>query len=523
MEPYARPPCPYGAACYRRNPQHRAEYSHPTSLGASSSTAPNRPQVAEVIELGDTTEEDEPALDQSPKRARLADKCEDAASNSLLSSLRREREARHPPASTPALPLGFQLTKLNDAWVDAGLVSHAANTSTIDLQAMLGPSALQGATELQLHNYMIDLDYLVAECPAIRSVPRVVVVHGDGQAPDSLTARRDPERFVCIRPPCERYGTHHSKAIFVLRSHSLSVHVTTANFIKTDLENKTNATWSAHFPAHVHASLPLSPSAAAVTETAAAPTAPDTPDAGFGADLFTYLSALKACGMRPAADWTPHQPGAWAAYELGWVAQYSYVGCTARLIASIPGRHTGPQLDRWGHLRIRALLDAEAAARPSDALGSECPLVMQFSSLSSPGTNTTWMSELRRSFCGSGAPPAIEVVFPTAAQVGEALEGWVAGSSIPCDAQNAGRLRHILAELTPRGRLCKWDGGDGPHGGASGRLHALPHIKTYCRYRRSDRSLGWAIVASHNLSQAAWGKCEKKGQQREHGHCCYPA
>lgn len=98
-------------------------------------------------------------------------------------------------------------------------------------------------------------------------------------------------------------------------------------------------------------------------------------------------------------------------------------------------------------------------------------------------------------------------------QVGQALEGWVAGSSIPCDATNAERLRARLAEMAMPGRLCLWDGGDGGQGGASGRRFAVPHIKTYCRFRPSDRRLAWAIVASHNLSQAAWGKCEKNGMQ----------
>ena len=130
--------------------------------------------------------------------------------------------------------------------------------------------------------------------------------------------------------------------------------------------------------------------------------------------------------------------------------------------------------------------------------------------------------------------------------MGESLEGWYAGNSIPCEVQNVERLQasdlpiasddlplHAcahhgasslptrrlqarFAELPkmglPRGRLCTWDGGDGAYGGASGRALAVPHIKTYCRYA-ADRTLPWAILASHNLSQAAWGKLEKKETQ----------
>ena len=82
--------------------------------------------------------------------------------------------------------------------------------------------------------------------------------------------------------------------------------------------------------------------------------------------------------------------------------------------------------------------------------------------------------------------------------------------------QNVERLQARFVELPtvglPRGRMCTWDGGDGAYGGASGRALALPHIKTYCRYA-ADRTLPWAILASHNLSQAAWGKLEKKETQ----------
>ena len=156
-------------------------------------------------------------------------------------------------------------------------------------------------------------------------------MHGDGRAPTSHAVQREPGRFVCLQPPCERYGTHHSKAIFVLRPHSLSVHVTTANFIKTDLENKTNGVWSGTFPAK---SLPSSQAV-----DGAAPVS-----ASFGDDLLAYLTALKSCGVSPAAEWNPRMPQAWVTFDPSWVSRYAFDGCNARLIGSIPGRHTGREL-----------------------------------------------------------------------------------------------------------------------------------------------------------------------------------
>ena len=69
------------------------------------------------------------------------------------------------------------------------------------------PSVLHGALELHIHNFMIDLDFVVECCPAILSVPRVVVLHGDGRPPQARCVRSDPHRFVCLQPPCEVY-TH---------------------------------------------------------------------------------------------------------------------------------------------------------------------------------------------------------------------------------------------------------------------------------------------------------------------------
>ena len=98
----------------------------------------------------------------------------------------RKRHGAPPSgATTGEPPFGFRLSALNECWVNAGLVTPAANESTVSLSAMLGPAALAGATELHIHNYMIDFDLMCQECPAILEVPRVVIVHGDGRPPRS--------------------------------------------------------------------------------------------------------------------------------------------------------------------------------------------------------------------------------------------------------------------------------------------------------------------------------------------------
>lgn len=74
---------------------------------------------------------------------------------------------------------------------------------------------------------------------AIVRVPHVTILHGDGRPPNSRAYAREPHRFECLQPPTERFGTHHSKAIFIIRPQRLTVVVVTANFIFSDWHNKT--------------------------------------------------------------------------------------------------------------------------------------------------------------------------------------------------------------------------------------------------------------------------------------------
>ena len=183
-------------------------------------------------------------------------------------------------------------------------------------------------------------------------------------------------------------------------------------------------------------------------------------------------------------------------------------------------------------MRLRHELRAEGLAdRFEDAA-----LDLQFSSLSSVGNDTKWLEELVQSLCGGDkARPRLRFVFPTrdqarplpapakgctperaapprpaqasphsqlgarrggpspalprpfpgpplvpaCPQVKDSLEGWVAGSSIPCAPENADKLRARIRELSGQSglaTLCGWDGGR-PDGaaGVAGRAAAVAH------------------------------------------------
>ena len=120
-------------------------------------------------------------------------------------------------AATAAAP-AWRLLTLDPRWG----ASPAAQAETVGLAALLSPGELRGATELHLHNFMIDLDWMCEECPGLAAfcaasstagihVParRVRVFHGDGRPPRSAAVGGG--RVDCFAPPHEQYGTHHSK------------------------------------------------------------------------------------------------------------------------------------------------------------------------------------------------------------------------------------------------------------------------------------------------------------------------
>ena len=71
---------------------------------------------------------------------------------------------------------------------------------------------LHGAIEVHLHNMMIDLDWLITECPALLSVPRVMLFFGRKELLDSNALAADRAsanpRFVLFDPPKEPYGLY---------------------------------------------------------------------------------------------------------------------------------------------------------------------------------------------------------------------------------------------------------------------------------------------------------------------------
>ncbi|KAI3986615.1 hypothetical protein MKX01_014153 [Papaver californicum] len=169
--------------------------------------------------------------------------------------------------------------------------------------------------------------------------------------------------------------------------------------------------------------------------------------------------------------------------------KFDYSNAAVRLIGSVPGYHTGSNLKKWGHMKLCSVLQDCVF----DKDFQKSPLVYQFSSLGS--LDEKWMAELASSMSSGSTQDKLSlglgkelIVWPTVEDVRTDKE--IAGSCIPSPQKNVEKdfLKKYWA---------KWKANH------SGRSCAMPHIKTYTRYR--GQNLAWFLLTSANLSKAAWG------------------
>ncbi|KAG1656318.1 hypothetical protein FOA52_006649 [Chlamydomonas sp. UWO 241] len=371
-------------------------------------------------------------------------------------------------------------------------------------------------------NFMIDMEWLLQTAPALTSANQMLVLHGaewdEANMAQACQQAGVSARTVLHRPhlPLE-YGTHHAK--FMLLEYGpngvypggLRVIITTANFIPRDCRNKCQGLWWQDFP-RASTSSSNGVGSAALPPSAAG---------DFGAYMQSYLAfALLQLGQENSA---------WKGTAARLCRDYNFSSARGHLVGSAPGfngYHNGIAIQRWGHMRVRALLSrvrpghvgglggnsggVSSSGRGSSG-GSQPPqLVLQSSSIGM--MDNTWLREefgaslSSEPGCGSagGRPPGngqIVFVWPTVDQVRSSYEGWGAGDAIPGKQIKVESMMEHVSNTFHRY--------DGSLGGITGRGNAMPHIKSYARHR-SDGRADWVMVGSHNLSKSAWGRHIRK-------------
>ncbi|KAM7255296.1 hypothetical protein ACFE04_020537 [Oxalis oulophora] len=388
-------------------------------------------------------------------------------------SIQRSEEAiRNFHVPKQDLPLTFRLMRVQGlpAW---------ANTSCVSIT-----DVIQGDIALAvLSNYMVDMDWLLPACPVLKKVPHVLVIHGEGDGTLDHMKRKKAANWILHKPPLPiSYGTHHSKAMLLVYPRGVRVIIHTANLIHVDWNNKSQGLWMQDFP-YKDQSKP-------------------NQSCGFENDLIDYLNALKWPGF------TSNLPSVGnVTINPAFFKKFDYSNATVRLIASVPGYHTGSNLKKWGHMKLRSVLQECVF----DKEFKKSPLVYQFSSLGS--LDEKWMTELATSMSsgfsedktplGPGEPL---IIWPSVEDVRCSIEllleigtqGYAAGNAVP------GPQKNVEKEFLKK-YWAKWKASH------SGRCRAMPHIKTFTRY--SGQNLAWFLLTSSNLSKAAWGALQKNNSQ----------
>ncbi|WOL15127.1 hypothetical protein Cni_G23908 [Canna indica] len=345
-----------------------------------------------------------------------------------------------------------------------------ANTSSVTITDVIQGNVLVAI----LSNYMVDMDWLMSACPNLRKIPHVLVVHGESDGAEDHFKKAKPPNWVFHKPSLPiAFGTHHSKAMLLVYPKGVRIVVHTANLIFVDWNNKSQGLWMQDFPWKDN---DLST------------------DSFFENDLVDYLKNLKL------PEFTAKLPAIGNVnINAAFFKKFDYSSAKVRLIASVPGYHTGSNLNKWGHMKLRSVLNNCAF----DKEFCKSPLVYQFSSLGS--LDEKWLSEFTvsmssgvssdKSPLGMGKPL---IIWPTVEDVRCSIEGYAAGSAIPSPQKNVEKdfLKKYWA---------KWKADH------VGRCRAMPHIKTYTRY--NAQNLAWFLLTSANLSKAAWGALQKNNSQ----------
>ena len=299
--------------------------------------------------------------------------------------------------------------------------------------------------------FEIDVNWLFTAVPLLLSVP-LLVLHGGSKKIDGIELEN-----LTISPVdmgLERFGTHHNKIIFVFYGTGVRVAVTTANFTETDWTLKLQATYVQDFPSKRGAS-----------------------SSEFECSLLAHCDRIQPLGKIAQKQFR---------HVFEKLRLYDYSSAEVVLISSVPGRHQGPNKNKWGQWKLRdelsmaALSDATDYSSDNEIINSTLSsasvdrrLLMQFSSIGSLKSNETYIEELAASMFTTSASPLfsayedvpkkkkqktdsssqrefplendtihrskrqlklpIELVWPTVDCIRGSVQGWGSGFSMPCD------------------------------------------------------------------------------------------
>uniref|UniRef100_A0AAR2L1U5 Tyrosyl-DNA phosphodiesterase 1 n=1 Tax=Pygocentrus nattereri TaxID=42514 RepID=A0AAR2L1U5_PYGNA len=389
----------------------------------------------------------------------------------------------HGPAYYKEEPSGFfedNLSAMSDTYRfylnKVTGIEKKYNTGALHIKEILSPMFGTLKESVQF-NYCFDIPWMVKQYPPEFRDKPVTIVHGEKRESKArLIQQAQPYSHIrfCQAKLDIAFGTHHTKMMLLWYEEGFRVIILTSNMIQADWYQKTQGLWMSP----MYPRLPEgSPETAGESRT------------HFKHDLLEYLRAYRAPEL---AEWIER------------IKEHNLSETRIYLIGSTPGRFQGPDMEKWGHLKLRKLLSEHTCPVQN---AEQWPVIGQFSSIGSMGLDKTkWLAaEFQRTLttlgkASSSSSPGTSV-YPSVDNVRTSLEGYPAGGSLPYSIQTAQK------QLWLHSYFHRWKAE------VTGRSSAMPHIKTYMRASPDFSQLAWFLVTSANLSKAAWGALEKNNTQ----------
>ncbi|XP_046817239.1 probable tyrosyl-DNA phosphodiesterase isoform X1 [Vespa crabro] len=310
--------------------------------------------------------------------------------------------------------------------------------------------------------FMVDVGWLCLQYLLAGQKANITILYGDRVDKEKLG-----ENITLISVPLPTpYGCHHSKMMILEYSDGgIRIVVSTANLYSDDWENRTQGLWiSPHLP-----SLSKSDN-----------TTNGESKTNFKRDFLQYLKTYKQSALNKWID---------------IVERADFSDVNVFFIASVPGSYRQTNVDTWGHRKLGYVLSTYASL-PQNAL--HWPIIAQSSSLGTLGPSyQNWLSTVIVSSMSktkeSKILPNFQFIFPTQKNYEESF-----------DCQNAccclcyRRQTHSKQEWI-QDYLYQWKASK------TFRDKAMPHIKSYTRLSPDLKKMAWFVLTSANLSKAAWG------------------
>ncbi|KAF7712402.1 Uncharacterized protein PECH_003305 [Penicillium ucsense] len=407
--------------------------------------------------------------------------------------------------TTQVIPSPIQLTHIQDYPLSKGY-----NVDAVKLRDILGDPMIQ---ECWQFNYLFDVDFVMSQFDRdVRSLVRVKIVHGswERESANRIRVEEACSRYPNVEPIIaympERFGTHHSKMMILIRHDDLAqVVIHTANMIHGDWANMTQAVWRSPL-------LPLQ--AVPNTTNVSSQQTVFASGARFKRDLIAYL---RAYGSKKTGSLVQQ------------LNRFDFDSVRAALIASTPSKQVLYNINSeaatlWGWPALKDLMGRipirRKMAKSTKGSTIQSHIAIQISSVASLGQTNKWLKDVFFEALAPKEPipkPKFSIIFPTPDEIRRSLEGYGSGGSIHMKTQSSPQ-RKQLDYMRPY--LCHWAGdesvassacidlsGDDPPRREAGRNRAAPHIKTYIRYSDAEtiNTIDWAMVSSANLSTQAWG------------------